>query len=157
MWSCGGPHIEPQDCYSTFIESVTSKWTFRNFTKLNAAAACKKNVEHGNGGEAGKAQEFSKAPAPTSEVKASGAMVWCSSSQTTPLCHGRKILLIAVSCCKTLADLLLLLRGVQYKPVEMQVAEGTAEPALPHEHLLDLGSSRMVLDARNLAEMPWTG
>jgi len=42
---------------------------------LNAAAACKKNVEHGNGGEAGKAQEFSKAPAPTSEVKASGAMV----------------------------------------------------------------------------------
>ena len=81
-------------------------------------------------------------------------MVRCSSSQTTPLCHGRKILLIAVSCCKALADLLLLLKGVQYKPVEMQVAEGTAEPALPHEHLLDLGSSRMVLDARNLAEMP---
>ena len=61
-----------------------------------------------------------------------------------------KILLIAVVS----RHLLLLLKGVQYKPVEMQVAEVTAEPVLPHEHLMDLGPFRMVVDARNLVEMP---
>ena len=52
--------IKPQDCYSAFIESVTSELTFRNLKKLNAAAACRRNAKHSNGREAGKAQEFSK-------------------------------------------------------------------------------------------------